>query len=155
MGYQPRTSYYEMYVKAQKEAVQLQVANNKLTAELSRLKENERIRKAGEKEGAGISALEGAEDALWKARDELKVEKHYTYGFALVGLISTPVSVGLFVLGGPTILLLLGFLLALIALVGIGTTFAKVFGKLPEVRRDIATKQRQLDRLTLKEMGIR
>ena len=160
MGYQPRTPYYEMYEKAQKEAVQLQVANNELTAELSRLKERERIRKVGE-EGAGISALEDAEDALWKAQYELKMEKSYAKGFATIGVLSSPATVALllWVSGTENGLLtafgiIFGIVFGAASLIGLAVTIAKIFGAIPQAKREVAQKQRHLDRLTLKELGI-
>ena len=158
MGYQPRSPYYE---KSQKEVEQLQVANNELTAELSRLKENERIRKAGEEEGAGISALEGAEDALWKAQYELKMEKAYAKGFATVGILSSPATVALLLWVSDTesgLLMAFGIIFGIIfgvaSLLGLAVTIAKIFGAIPEAKREVAQKQRHLDRLTLKELGL-
>lgn len=162
MGYQPRSPYYEMYEKSQKEVEQLQVANNELTAELSRLKENERIRKAGEEdEGAGVSALEGAEDALWKAQYELKMEKAYAKGFATIGVLSSPATVALllWVSGTDSGLLMafgiiFGITFGVASLLGLAVTIAKIFGAIPEAKREVAQKQRHLDRLTLKELGL-
>lgn len=161
MGYQPRSPYYVMYEQSQKEVEQLQVANNELTAELSRLRENERIRKAGEEEGAGISALEGAEDALWKAQYELKMEKTYAKGFATIGILSSPATVALllWVSGTESGLLMafgiiFGITFGVASLLGLAVTIAKIFGAIPEAKREVAQKQRHFDRLTLKELGL-
>ena len=160
MGYQPRTPYYEMYEQSRKEVHQLQVANNELTAELSRLKENERIRKAGSK-GAVISALEDAEDALWKAQYDLKMEKSYAKGFATIGILSSPATVALLLWGGGTesgLLMAFGVIFGIIfgaaSLLGLAVTIAKIFGAIPQAKREVAQKQRHLDRSTLKELGL-
>ena len=160
MGYQPRSSYYEMYEQSQKEVEQLQVANNELTAELSRLKENERIRKAGSS-GTVISALEDAEDALWKAQYDLKMEKSYAKGFATIGILSSPATVALLLWGGGTesgLLMAFGVIFGIIfgaaSLIGLAVTIAKIFGAIPQAKREVAQKQRHLDRSTLKELGL-
>ena len=161
MECQPRSPYQVMYEQSHKEVEQLQVANNELTAELSRLKENERIRKAGEEEGAVISALEDAEDALWKAQDELKMEKSYAKGFATIGILSSPATVALllWVSGTESGLLMafgltFGIVFGATSLTGLAGTIAKIFGAIPEAKREVAQKQRHLDRLTLKELGL-
>ena len=160
MGYQPRSPYYEMYEMSQKEVEQLQVANNELTAELSRLKENERIRKAGSS-GTVISALEDAEDALWKAQYDLKMEKSYAKGFATIGILSSPATVALLLWGGGTesgLLMAFGVIFGIIfgaaSLIGLAVTIAKIFGAIPQAKREVAQKQRHLDRSTLKELGL-
>lgn len=160
MGYQPRSSYYEMYEQSQKEVEQLQVANNELTAELHRYKENERIRKAGSK-GAVTPALEDAEDALWKAQYELKMEESYTKGFATIGVLSSPATVVLllWVSGTENGLLtafgiIFGIVFGAASLVGLAVTVAKIFGAIPEAKREVAQKQRHLDRVIIKEMGL-
>lgn len=160
MGYQPRSPYYEMYEKSQKEIKQMQVANNELTAELHRYKENERIRKVGE-EGASISALEDAEDALWKAQYELKMEKSYAKGFATVAVVSAPATVTLLlwtagVEGGllTAFGVIFGIVFGAASLIGLAVTIAKIFGAIPQAKREVAQKQRHLNRATIKEMGL-
>ena len=166
MGVQPTSQGHykddiDVIQALRKEIKQMQVANNELTAELHRLKENERIRKAGEDEGAGISALEGAEDALWKAHDELKMEKSYTKGFATIGVLSSPATVALLLWVSDTesgLLMAFGITFGIVfgatSLIGLAVTIAKIFGAIPEAKREVAQKQRHLDRLTLKELGL-
>ena len=157
MGAQPTSRMLSL----EKEVRQLQVANNELTAELYRLKENERIRKVGEEEGAAISALEDAEDALWKAQYELKMEKSYAKGFATIGVLSSPATVALllWVSGTENGLLtafgiIFGIVFGAASLTGLAVTIAKIFGAIPQAKREVAQKQRHLDRLTLKELGL-
>ena len=158
MGYQPRTSYYEMYVKAQKEAVQLQIANNALTAELHRYKENERLEITGDEQLA--RDREDAEDNLWQQQGELRMEKAYAKGFATMTLLSTPATVALFwgasVMTGvmAAVAITFGIIFGLSAFISILVVLAKLFGAIPKAKRKIEKNQRALDRAVLKEMKL-
>lgn len=165
MGYQPTSQGHykddiDVIYKLRKEVEQLQVANNELTAELYRYKENERIRKVGSK-GAVTPALEDAEDALWKAQDKFALEKAYTKGFATVGVLASPATVALllWISGTENGLLtafgiIFGIVFGATSLVGLAVTIAKIFGAIPEAKREVAQKQRHLDREIIKEMGL-
>ena len=161
MGYQPRTSYYEMYVKAQKEAVQLQIANNALTAELARYRAHERQAEEDSSPEQLARDLETAEDHLWHSQDQLALEKAYTKGFATVAVVSAPATVVLLlwtagVEGGllTTFGVIFTVVFGLAALLGIAVTFAKLFGQLPEAKRLVKRNQLVLDRAQMRKLGL-
>lgn len=157
MGYQPRSPYYEMYEKSQKEVEQLQVANNELTAENSRLKND--LRAVSHPETA--ISVEAAEDDLWETQGKLAETKSNLRGYATFSILSGVASAvfwwGALSSGSALLLAVTSFF---------GITFVLIFlmfgflalelliKQIPAQKRVIATKQRHLDRLILKEMGL-
>lgn len=157
VGYQPRSPYYDKWLKAQKEAVQLQTANNELTAENSRLKNELRAVTPPE---LGTS-VEAAEDDLWESQSKLGEGKANLRGYAAFSILS---GVGSTVFwwgaaSSETTLLMVvtsffGVALALVFLAFGFLALDLLIKQIPAQKRVVATKQRHLDRLTLKEMGL-
>lgn len=162
MGHVPRHqfSYAMEYAHLKKEVVQLQEANNVLNSELHRAKEL--LRDALPAEGQLAEDVEDAEDRLWSAQDQLKLERSYVKGFASVAIITAPATLTTFwgVTGaGHTalvaLLVVFGLIFGFASLISAGVVVAKVFGGIPEAKRRVENRQRTLDRAQLRMMGIK
>ena len=165
MGYQPTSQGHykddiDVIYKLNKEVKQLQVANNELTAELSRFKQDGRLDIEANSPEQLARNKEGAEDNLWHQQGKLRMEKAYAKGFATMALLSTPATVALFwgasVMEGvmAAVAITFGIIFGLSAFIGILVVLAKLFGAIPEVKREIEKAQLVLDRATLKELGL-
>lgn len=157
VGYQPRSPYYEMYEQSQKEVKQLQVANNELTAENSRLKND--LRAVSHPETA--ISVEAAEDDLWETQGKLAETKSNLRGYATFSILSGVASAVFWwgALSSDSSLLLavtsfFGIAFVLIFLMFGFLALDLIIKQIPAQKRVIATKQRHLDRLTLKELGL-
>ena len=157
MGYQPRTPYYEMYEQSRKEVHQLQEANNELTAELYRLKELERM--------GGTDALtqdrEAIEDYLWNSQQDLAMEVSRIKGLFSITAIAAPATAALVwgVVASDHIVLViflatLSAILGLLTLALIGVIIGKIVDEVPRAKRLVARNERDLNRATIKEMGL-
>lgn len=164
MGSIPRTQFTHAmeFANLQKEAEQLQVANNELTAELTRIKERERLRVTKAPEAELAKEIEDAEDSLWSEQGSLKMEKTYTKGFASLAMLATPATAGLFWLGATSeshlvmsLVVVFGLALGFTSLISIAVVFVKIFGEIPETKRRVEKHKRTLDRALLKELGIK
>lgn len=161
MGYQPRSPYYEMYEKAKKEIHQLRYANDELVAEVHRIRQDGRLDIEANSAEQLARDVEDAENSLWSAQDKLALEKAYTKGFATMVLLSTPAAVILFwgavVSEGlmTAVTTAFGFAFGLSALISILVVLTKMFGAIPEVKREVARTQLVLDRAQLRQMGIK
>lgn len=159
MGYQPRSPYYEMYEKAKKELHQLRTANNELVAEVHRLRQNGRLNIEANSAEQLTRDREDAEDNLWHQQSELRMEKAYTKGFAITALLSISSTIAL--LWGASVMTGLmagaattfGIIFGLSGFISILVVLAKLFGAIPEIKREIEKAQIVLDRATLKEFG--
>lgn len=155
MGYQPVSrGYMEKYLEVEQELKRLQLQNNQLVGEIAKMKERERL---GIEKADPRQELEELEDKLWNAQDNLRLEKNYTYGFATATVtfgLTSGAAWWMSSLFENNLILFLGCVGVVLATLCLIITFTKIFGALPEVRKEIAGYQRRVNRLTLKEMGI-
>lgn len=166
MGVQPTSQGHykddiDVIYELKKEVEQLQVANNELTAELTRYRAYERQAEEDSSPEQLARNLETAEDHLWHSQDQLALERAYTKGFATVAVVSTPATVALLlwtagVEGGllTTFGVIFTVIFGLAALLGIAVTLAKLFGQLPEAKRLVKRNQLVLDRAQMRKLGL-